>query len=99
LRPLGYAVLESSSGRDALKLCETHTGKIDLLLSDVVMPLLSGRELAEEAVKLRRGLKVLFMSGHTQDVLKDGVGQGELFLHKPFTPVQLAQRVRETLDS
>ena len=83
-----------------LKLCETHPGKIDLLLTDVVMPVLGGRELAEAARKLRPGLKVIFMSGHTEDVvLKEGVQHGAAFLHKPFTPLQLAQKVRETLDA
>ena len=64
------------------------------------MPELGGRELAESALKLRPGLKVLFMSGHTPDVvLKEGVQKGTAFLQKPFTPVALAQKVRETLDS
>jgi two-component system CheB/CheR fusion protein len=100
LRARGYAVLEARSGRDGVKLCETHPGKLDLLLTDVVMPVLGGRELAEAARKLRPGLKVLFMSGHTEDViLKEGVQHGAAFLHKPFTPLQLAQKVRETLDS
>ena len=100
LKARGYTVLEARNGRDGLKLCETHPGKIDLLLTDVVMPVLGGRELAEAALKLRPGLKVMFMSGHTQDVmLKEGVQHGAAFLHKPFTPLQLAQKVRETLDS
>ena len=86
-------------GRNVLKLCETHPGKIDLLVTDVVMPELGGRELAEAALKLRPGLKVVFVSGHTQDViLKEGVQQGAAFLHKPFTPMQLAQKVRDPLD-
>jgi CheY-like chemotaxis protein len=96
----GYAVVEARNGREGLKLCESHTGGIDLLVTDVVMPELGGRELAEAAIKMRPGLKVLFMSGHTQDViLKEGVQQGAAFLHKPFTPMQLAQKVRDTLDS
>ncbi len=100
LRARGYAVLEARSGRDALKLCETHQGTIDLLLTDVVMPLLGGRELAEEAHKLRPALKVLFISGHTEAVeLKEGVEHGAAFVHKPFTPLQLALKVREPLDS
>jgi len=75
-------------------------GPIDLLVSDVVMPEVGGRELAEGALKLWPGLKVLFMSGYTQDVvLKEGVQKGSAFLQKPFTPAGLAQKVRETLDS
>jgi FixJ family two-component response regulator len=66
----------------------------------VVMPGLGGRELAEAAVRLRPGMKVMFISGHTQDViLKEGVEKGIAFLQKPFTPLALAKKVREALDS
>ena len=100
LEARGYSVVEARNGREGLKLCQSHTGGIDLLVTDVVMPELGGRELAEGALKLRPALKVLFMSGHTQDViLKEGVQQGAAFLHKPFTPLQLAQKVRDTLDA
>ena len=96
----GYTVLDARNGREGLALCEAHEGPIDLLVTDVVMPELGGRELAEGALKLRPGMKVLFMSGHTQDVvLKEGVQKGAAFLQKPFTPAGLAQKVRETLDS
>ena len=92
-------VHEANNGREGLARCETHEGNIDLLLTDVVMPELGGRELADLAVKLRPGLKVLFMSGHTQDVvIKEGVQKGTAFLQKPFTPAGLAQKVRDTLD-
>jgi CheY-like chemotaxis protein len=94
-RMLGYGVIDARNGREGLKLCETHPGKIDLLVTDVVMPELGGRELAVAALKLRPGLKVVFVSGHTEDViLKEGVQQGAAFLHKPFTPMQLAQSAR-----
>ncbi|MCE5246295.1 MAG: chemotaxis protein CheB [Candidatus Polarisedimenticolia bacterium] len=100
LETRGYVVHEAGNGREGLELCRTHEGPIDLLVSDVVMPELGGRELAERALVLRPGLKVLFMSGHTQDVLlKEGVERGAPFLQKPFTPAGLAQKVRETLDS
>jgi len=99
LEASGYAVLESRNGREGLALCEAHEGPIDLLVTDVVMPELGGRELAEGALKLRPGMKVMFMSGHTQDVvLKEGVQRGTAFLQKPFTPASLAQKVRDTLD-
>ena len=63
------------------------------------MPELGGRELSERALTLRPGMKVMFMSGHTQDVvLKEGVQKGTAFLQKPFTPASLAQKVRDTLD-
>jgi nitrogen-specific signal transduction histidine kinase/CheY-like chemotaxis protein len=100
LEASGYVVLEARNGREGLALCEAHAGPIDLLVSDVVMPELGGRELAEGALKLRPGMKVMFMSGHTQDViLKEGVQKGTAFLQKPFTAVEIAQKVRETLDS
>ncbi|MGA2184651.1 MAG: chemotaxis protein CheB [Bryobacteraceae bacterium] len=100
LEASGYVVYEARNGQEALALCEAHEGPIDLLVSDVVMPELGGREVAEQALKLRPGLKVMFMSGHTQDVvLKEGIQKGTAFLQKPFTPVGLAQKVRETLDS
>ena len=81
-------------------MCEAHQGKIDLLLSDVVMPELGGRELAERILTIRPDIKVLFMSGHTQDViLKEGVKAGTPFLQKPFTLSDLANKVRAVLDS
>ena len=99
LESSGYVVLESRDGREALSLCETHEGAIDLLVSDVMMPGLGGRELAERAVAMRPGLKVLFMSGHTQDViLKEGIKKGTPFLQKPFRPTDLAHKVRKVLD-
>ncbi len=100
LEESGYVVLDAGNGREGLALCEAHQGSIDLLVTDVMMPELGGRELAEGALKLRPSMKVMFMSGHTQDVLlKEGIEQGTPFLQKPFTPVQLAQKVREALDS
>jgi two-component system cell cycle sensor histidine kinase/response regulator CckA len=100
LEASGYVVLDARNGREGLALCEAHQGQIDLLVTDVRMPELGGRELAEGALKLRPGLKVMFMSGHTEDtVLKEGVQKGTAFLQKPFTPAGLAQKVRETLES
>jgi CheY-like chemotaxis protein len=100
LETSGYVVIEACNGREGLTICETNEGSIDLLLSDVVMPELSGRELAEYAVKLRPAMKIMFMSGYTPDViLKEGVHKETAFLQKPFTPVELAQKVRETLDA
>jgi CheY-like chemotaxis protein len=99
LEASGYAVLDACNGREGLALCEIHPGPIDLLVTDVVMPELGGRELAQGALKLRPGIKVIFLSGHTQDVvLKEGVKKGTAFLRKPFSPVELAQKVREVLD-
>lgn len=100
LKGRGYVVLEAHDGLDALAVSQAHVGTIDLLLSDVTMPELGGRELAERLLKSRPEIKVLFMSGHTQDViLREGVEAGAPFLQKPFMPKELAQKVREVLDS
>ncbi|HUT21042.1 MAG TPA: GAF domain-containing protein [Anaerolineae bacterium] len=101
LREYGYTVLEAGGPEDALRLAGEHTGRIDLLLTDMVMPGMSGRELAERLLPLRPGMVVLYTSGYTDDaIVRHGVlGSGMPFLHKPFTPVTLAHRVREVLDA
>jgi signal transduction histidine kinase/CheY-like chemotaxis protein len=96
----GYVVLEAHDGGEALAMSESHEGVIDLLLSDVMMPVLGGRELAERTAIGRPGMKVLFMSGHTPDaILREGIGKGIAFLPKPFRPADLVYKVREVLDS
>jgi two-component system cell cycle sensor histidine kinase/response regulator CckA len=97
----GYKVLEAGNGREALLLSEAHRGGIDLLLTDVQMPKMSGRELGEQIRVLRPGLKVLYMSGYTDDpILRIGIMEAGIpFLQKPFTADELARKVREVLDS
>ena len=101
LESCGYTVLEAADGREALRVAEGHGGSLDLLLSDVVIPHLGGRQLAERLTSLQPGLKVLFLSGYTDDVaIRHGVVRAEFaFLQKPFTPAELAQTVRAVLDS
>jgi PAS domain S-box-containing protein len=100
LQQAGYQVLEVSNGRQALETAERHVGPIHLLLSDVVMPKLSGRELADALVRLHPETKVLFLSGYMDDaIMRHGVLSGAAdFLHKPFDPATLLRKVREVLD-
>jgi len=100
LRRAGYTVIEARDGKEGLSICESHLVPIQLLVTDVLMPGIGGRELAERAALLRPEMKVLFISGHTDDaVLNVGIKlHGTPFLQKPFTLVQLAKRVREVLD-
>jgi two-component system cell cycle sensor histidine kinase/response regulator CckA len=101
LHVLGYRVLQASSGAEALRLAETSREKIHLLLADVVMPGLSGRQLADTLRSRDPGLKVLFQSGYTDDaIIRCGISQAEVaFLQKPFTVDVLAEKLREILDS
>jgi PAS domain S-box-containing protein len=97
----GYAVIEAESGELALERCTAHPGTIQLLLTDVVMPGLSGRETADRVRELRPEIRVLYMSGYTDDeVLRQGVRAQEVpFLQKPFTVEELTAKVREVLDA
>jgi two-component system cell cycle sensor histidine kinase/response regulator CckA len=100
LRRRGYRVLEATNGETALEIAAGFEGHIGLLLTDVVMPGLSGRALADRLAPTRPGTRVLFMSGYTDDaIVQHGVLEpGLSFLQKPFTPDVLAQKVREVLD-
>ncbi len=101
LRSLGYTVLDTNRGSEALAISKRHIGTIHLLITDVVMPEMSGRELAERLIAIRPEMKVLFLSGYTDDALLDhGVSQAEVaFLQKPYTPTSLAFKIREALDA
>ena len=97
----GYKVLESSGGKEALVFAGQHQGTIHLLLTDVVMPGMSGGELSEGLAPLRPEMKILYMSGYTDDTaVRHGVlEEGMAFLQKPFTPESLLRKVRDVLDT
>ena len=101
LKSSGHTVIEASEGEEAIRLASSQKQKIDLLISDVVMPKLSGRELWNDLRKRLPTLKVLFISGYTDDsVVRHGVIDGDVaFLQKPFTMRALAAKIREVLDA
>jgi CheY-like chemotaxis protein len=100
LESTGYRVIEARGGAEALEAARAHAGGIDLVVTDVVMPEMSGRALAERLVLADPGLRVLYMSGYTDDaVMRHGIVEsGVPFLQKPFSPLALARKVREVLD-
>lgn len=101
MRRLGYQILPASGGAEAIRLIEQHRGSIDLLVTDVIMPQMSGRELAQRLKLLQPSLKVLYISGYTDDMLAHhGVLESNVFLlQKPFAPDELAKKLREVLDT
>jgi CheY-like chemotaxis protein len=100
LQHYGYSVLTAQDGEEAIKVSKEHDGPIDLMLTDVVMPKMSGKEVAERLNALRPDMKVLYMSGYTGNaIVHHGVLDREMrFIQKPFTTESLARKVREVLD-
>jgi len=96
----GYKVLAAMDGEEAVRIAESHEGPINLLISDVVLPHLGGRSLAERLLTLRPQLKILFLSGYTNEaIVRYGVLDSDFaFLQKPFTTSALAQKIRDVLD-
>jgi two-component system cell cycle sensor histidine kinase/response regulator CckA len=101
LMQYGYHVLEASSGSEAVDVAEKYTGEILLVLTDVVLPGMNGKDLSDRLKELRPNLKVLFVSGHTADVIthRGVLNRGVAFLPKPFSPGELAAKVRSVLAS
>jgi two-component system, cell cycle sensor histidine kinase and response regulator CckA len=100
LQDCGYNVLEARDGLDAVRLAGQHQGRIDLVVTDVVMPRMGGREVAEKVQALHAAVRVLFLSGYTDDaVVRHGILEDQVaFLQKPFGTASLAAKVREVLD-
>jgi two-component system cell cycle sensor histidine kinase/response regulator CckA len=96
LQARGYTVLEARNGQEGLSIARQYSGQIHLLITDVIMPHMNGRQLAEELAPIRPELKMLFMSGYTDETLEFETDRS--FLQKPFTPLGLARKVRELLD-
>ena len=101
LQSSGYRVLEARDGQEAVWVAQQHPGPIDILVTDLVMPRMSGRQLADLLAQARPHTRVLFMSGYTDEaVTRHGVLEaGAAFLQKPFSPIGLARKVREVLDA
>ena len=95
----GYHVIEAANGEAGLKISHEHRGNIEVLITDVVMPGMGGRELAKRVAAERPAIKVLFLSGYTEDaIIHEGVLEpGTAFLQKPFTLQMLSRKVREVL--
>ena len=96
----GYRVIDTRNGPEATQACERHEGEIHMLLTDVVLAQITGTDLARQLSPMRPRMKVLFISGYTEEaIVHQGVlEEGTAFLQKPFTPNVLARKVREVLD-
>jgi two-component system cell cycle sensor histidine kinase/response regulator CckA len=101
LQQRGYAVLEAENGAQALQLAAHHSGSIQMLLADVVLPGLSGMALVEQLTQVQPGLKTLFMSGYADETIAYHglLKPGATLLQKPFSPMTLARKVRAVLDA
>ncbi|MBN2429624.1 MAG: response regulator, partial [Deltaproteobacteria bacterium] len=100
LERLGYSVITAATPKEAIELVEENSSKIDLFITDVVMPEMNGRELADRIQKIRPGMKHLFMSGYTADIIvqQGGLDEGINFIQKPFLMEGLSKKIREILD-
>jgi CheY-like chemotaxis protein len=101
LKDAGYSVLTALSGDEALQITRQQAGQIDLLLTDIIMPGMSGGELVGQIMSLQPEMRVLYMSGYTKyTVVKHGTLESvDSFIWKPFSPESLLQKVREVLDA
>ena len=100
LKNLGYNVLTAINPNEAIKIVETHSEKIDLLMTDVIMPDINGRELAEKLKGIVPGIKCLYMSGYNADIVTNQgiIGKNVNFIQKPFDIEEIAAKLREVLS-
>jgi PAS domain S-box-containing protein len=100
LKKYGYNVISASNGEDAIRIFEEHNGKFDLLLTDVIMPSMGGRELAEKLLNEHNNLKVLYFSGYTDDsaVQNRIISESMEFIQKPYTQLELAKKIRSVIE-
>lgn len=100
LRSLGYTILPAATPSEALRLVQTHEGPIDLLISDVIMPAMNGKDLSDQLKQIKPGIKCLFMSGYTADIIaKHGMLDEAIhFIQKPFSIPEMATKIRGLLD-
>jgi DNA-binding response OmpR family regulator len=100
LQKCGYTVLAACNGREGVELARQNLGRIDLIVTDVIMPLMGGKDMIKELKPIFPHARVIFMSGYTDDALTKhgGLDPGICFLAKPFTPLRLTNKVREVLD-
>jgi DNA-binding NtrC family response regulator len=100
LQKYGYNILEAENGEKALNIGETHEGPIHLLLTDVVMPVMSGSDLSEKLQSIRPETRVIYMSGYTDNaIVHHGILKQKInFIEKPFSPESLSKKVRQVLD-
>jgi len=99
LTPCGYKILEAADGKQGLEICQGHAQPIDLLITDLIMPGLNGKEFAKLVKKLRPDTKVLYISGYGGEALADGTVNEEALLQKPFSPEALLHKIREVLGA
>ncbi len=101
LKQLGYSVIHAENGKSAVETAKSHDGEIDLLITDVIMPEMNGDELASKISEIQPGIKVLFTSGYTEDVISPHgiLEEGAQFIGKPYKPQELAEKIRELLDA
>ena len=101
LKESGYQVLAASNAEAALELARKHPHQVHLLISDLIMPQMNGKELSEKLLEIRPDMKVLFTSGYSSDIISSHgiIEEGVLFLQKPVTFAALTSKVRDVLDA